>query len=157
MDMNLESDVKYKCVRKPRGDIYSTDTDNDSESLFLREMQTFVQVPRKLSSMIGRKVVASRHDDVRQGLVGRRCVRVKDAGAERIYQRVSCKLLTTKELERRQLWKTNPATGIAGPGEGRFGFEELHDLVGHVRTDDGELLQVWESVENPSKVLCAHV
>ena len=48
---------------------------------------------------------------------------------------------------------------MARPGDRLhgFGFEELHDLVGHVRSDDGELLQVWQSIENPSKILCAHV
>jgi len=89
--------------------------------------------------MIGRKVVASGHDDVRQRLAGRCCVCVNDARAEHVYQRISGKLLAAKELERRQLGKTNPATAIAGPGD--RGIEELHDLVGHVGTDDGELLQ----------------
>lgn len=46
--------------------------------------------------------------------------------------------------------------GARGGGDG-FGFEELDDLVGHVRPDDGELFQVRESIKDPSKVLCAHV
>lgn len=57
----------------------------EREESALREMQTFMEVPRKLDSVTGRKVVASRHDDVLQRLVGCGYISVSDPSTERLY------------------------------------------------------------------------